>query len=192
GHRANLYGFRVGFDPERDYPVGLARPDLVTTPGGIPLAELSLDADGLDAAELRATPATLRLQAEVARAAERTQLADNLLRDPEPSLVLEGDHVVELDGRGEADWDALDHFIARYGLDSEAARDAAALADLQIARMLVDVDVPRAALVRLSRGLTPARLARILGLLDPVELMFALKKLRARRAPANQAHVTNL
>ena len=30
------------------------------------------------------------------------------------------------------------------------------------------------------------------GLLDPVELMFALKKLRARRAPANQAHVTNL
>src|SRR5262249_10658854 len=28
--------------------------------------------------------------------------------------------------------------------------------------------------------------------LDPVEMMFALKKLRARRAPANQAHVTNL
>src|SRR5437016_2333059 len=112
--------------------------------------------------------------------------------DPEPSLVLEGDRVVELDGRGEADWDALDHFIARYGLDSEAARDAAGLADLEIARRLVDVDMPRAELVRLSRGLTPARLARILGLLDPVELMFALKKLRARRAPANQAHVTNL
>jgi propanediol dehydratase large subunit len=29
-------------------------------------------------------------------------------------------------------------------------------------------------------------------MLDPVELMFALKKLRARHAPANQAHVTNL
>ena len=50
----------------------------------------------------------------------------------------------------------------------------------------------RAELVRLSRGLTPAKLARVVGLLDPVELMFALKKLRARRAPANQAHVTNL
>ncbi|MGI8420807.1 MAG: propanediol/glycerol family dehydratase large subunit, partial [Gaiellaceae bacterium] len=61
-----------------------------------------------------------------------------------------------------------------------------------IARMLVDVDVPRAVLVRLSRGLTPARLARVVGVLDPVEMMFALKKLRARRAPANQAHVTNL
>src|SRR3954471_3675058 len=29
-------------------------------------------------------------------------------------------------------------------------------------------------------------------MLDPVELMFALKKLRARRQPANQAHVTNM
>ena len=47
---------------------------------------------------------------------------------------------------------------------------------------LVDVDVPRAELVRLSRGLTPARLARVVALLDPVEMMFALKKLRARRA----------
>src|SRR5207248_11593040 len=43
-----------------------------------------------------------------------------------------------------------------------------------------------------SPGLTPARLARVVSMLDPVEMMFALKKLRARRAPANQAHVTNL
>src|SRR5215469_263732 len=57
---------------------------------------------------------------------------------------------------------------------------------------LVDFDVSRNELVRLSRGLTPARLARVIALLDPVELMFALKKLRARRRPANQAHVTNL
>ena len=67
-----------------------------------------------------------------------------------------------------------------------------ALDDRELARTLVDVDVPRAELVRLSRGLTPARLARVVALLDPVELMFALKKLRARRRPANQAHVTNL
>ncbi len=50
----------------------------------------------------------------------------------------------------------------------------------------------RAELVRLARGLTPAKLARVIGLLDAVELMLALKKLRARRAPSNQAHVTNL
>jgi propanediol dehydratase small subunit len=77
----------VGFDPTRDYPLGLARPDLVATPGGVPLAELELDAPGLDAAELRATPDTLRLQAEVARAAGRSQLADNLLRAAELATV---------------------------------------------------------------------------------------------------------
>ena len=67
-----------------------------------------------------------------------------------------------------------------------------ALDDGELARRLVDVDVPREELVRLARGLTPARLARVVALLDPVEMMFALKKMRARRAPANQAHVTNL
>ena len=46
--------------------------------------------------------------------------------------------------------------------------------------------------MRLSRGLTPAKLARVVGSLDAVEMMFALKRLRARRTPANQAHVTNL
>ncbi len=112
--------------------------------------------------------------------------------DPEPSLVVEGGRVVELDGRAAADWDALDHFVVRYGLDLDVAAEAAALEDTELARMLVDVDVTRAQLVRLSRGLTPARLARVITLLDPVELMFAQKKLRARRAPANQAHVTNL
>jgi propanediol dehydratase large subunit len=112
--------------------------------------------------------------------------------DPSPSLVLDGDRVVELDGRREAEWDVLDHFVARYGIDPAATREAAQLEDAEIARRLVDVVVPRADLVRLSAGLSPGRLARIVAMLDPVELMFALKKLRSRRFPANQAHVTNL
>jgi propanediol dehydratase small subunit len=86
-HAANLYGFFVGFDPSRDYPLGLARPDLVTTPGGTPLAALDLDGAGLDGGELRATPETLRLQAEIARASRRPQLADNLLRAAELAAV---------------------------------------------------------------------------------------------------------
>src|SRR4029079_15856239 len=112
--------------------------------------------------------------------------------DPEPELVVEGGRVVAIDGRGEAEFDVIDRFIASHGLDLDAAREASAFSDAEIARSLVDVDVSRDELVRLSRGLTPARLARIAALLDPVEMMFALKKLRARRAPANQAHVTNL
>jgi propanediol dehydratase large subunit len=112
--------------------------------------------------------------------------------DPQPSLEIENGCVVEMDGRREEDFDVIDRFVVRYGLDVEVAVEASTLSDEQIARRLVDVDIPRADLVRLSRGLTPARLARIVSRLDPVELMFALKKLRARRAPANQAHVTNL
>jgi propanediol dehydratase small subunit len=73
----------MGLDPTRDYPLGSRRPDLVRTPGGIPLAELDLHADGVESAELRATPETLRLQAEVARGAGRSQLGDNLARAAE-------------------------------------------------------------------------------------------------------------
>ena len=73
----------MGLDASVDYPLGLRRPELVATPRGIPLSELRLEAPGLDAADLRATPGTLRLQAEVAAAAGRTQLAENLLRAAE-------------------------------------------------------------------------------------------------------------
>jgi propanediol dehydratase large subunit len=113
-------------------------------------------------------------------------------RDPAPELVVEDGVVTRMDGREAADFDVIDRFVVAHGLDLEVAPDAMAIDDLELARMLVALDVPRAELVRLARGLTPAKLARVVGLLDPVELMLALKKLRARRAPSNQAHVTNL
>src|SRR3954471_13017259 len=119
-------------------------------------------------------------------------VAMNGPNDPEPALEVRDGRVVALDGRSEDEFDALDHFIARHGMDVEIAAEAMAIDDVELARRLVDVEVSREVLVRLARGLTPARLARVVALLDPVEMMFALKKLRARRAPANQAHVTNL
>src|SRR5438132_6196074 len=119
-------------------------------------------------------------------------VAMNGPNDPEPGLKVADGRVVMLDGRSEEDFDALDHFIALHGLDLDVAHEAMALDDVELAHRLVDVDAPREELVRLARGLTPAQLARVVALLDPVEMMFALKKLRARRAPANQAHVTNL
>ena len=73
----------MSFDPSRDYPLGASRPDLIRTPGGIAHDQLHLHDDRVAGAELRSTPETLRLQAEVARAAGRTQLADNLLRAAE-------------------------------------------------------------------------------------------------------------
>ncbi len=82
----------MAFDPTRDYPLGTRRPDLVTTPTGTPLDRVTLAAarDGTVAHdELRATPETLRRQAEVARAAGRRQLADNLERAAELTGVPE-------------------------------------------------------------------------------------------------------
>jgi propanediol dehydratase small subunit len=80
----------MSFDPIRDYPLGTQRPDLVTTPGGLSLAEVTLDAfraGGVDASEMRASAATLRMQADVARAAGRPQLAESLERAAELSAV---------------------------------------------------------------------------------------------------------
>ena len=76
----------MDFDPSTDYPLGARRPELVRTPGGRALTEVTLDAvrtGELDASELRATAGTLRLQAHVARASGRTQLAENLERAAE-------------------------------------------------------------------------------------------------------------
>jgi propanediol dehydratase large subunit len=111
--------------------------------------------------------------------------------DPEPSLVVRDGIVVELDGRSADDFDVIDEFIARYGLDLEIAQEAMAVDDAALARMAVDVNVPRAEVVRLIGGTTPAKLARIIALLTPVEMQMAMSKMRARRTPSNQAHVTN-
>ena len=86
----------------------------------------------------------------------------------------------------------LDAFIARRGIDHEAATEAASLSDADLAGAWSTSTTRGTGSSGSSRGLTPARLARVVSSLDAVEMMFALKKLRARRAPANQAHVTNL
>src|SRR5260221_5283897 len=119
-------------------------------------------------------------------------VAANGPNDPAPELVVEDGLVMRMDGKAAAEFDVIDRFVVAHGLNLAVAAEAMPLPDETIARMLVDVDVSRTELVRLARGLTPAKLARVAGMLDPVELMFALKKLRARRAPGNQAHVTNL
>jgi propanediol dehydratase small subunit len=80
----------VSFDPTRDYPLGTRRPDLVSTPGGVPLVGVTLEAarsGDVSADEIRATPATLRLQADVARTAGRSQLAESLERAAELASV---------------------------------------------------------------------------------------------------------
>jgi propanediol dehydratase large subunit len=62
---------------------------------------------------------------------------------------------------------------------------------LDLARMLADIHVPRAAILHLAAGCTPAKLCEIVRHMNVLEMMNGLAKMRARRTPANQAHVTN-
>ena len=80
----------MAFDPTRDYPIGLRRPELVTTLAGTPLEDVTLASartGALAADEIRASPETLSRQAEVARVAGRPQLAENLVRAAELATV---------------------------------------------------------------------------------------------------------
>lgn len=128
----------MGFDPAADYPIGTQRPDLIRTPGGLRLEELTLDAlrsGGLEASELRATAETLRLQAEVAHAAGRLQLAANLGRAAELT-ALPDEVILEIytalrphrSGAGELEsWaDSLEHDF-RAPLTAAFVREASAV-----------------------------------------------------------------
>lgn len=111
--------------------------------------------------------------------------------DPKPSLVIEQGRIIEMDGAPASEFDMIDEFIAHHYFDLTIAEAAMAMDSREFAHMLVDVDVPRERLVKLSAGMTPAKLAEVLGHLSTLELAFANSKLRCRRQPSNQAHVTN-
>ncbi len=86
------------FDPNTDYPLGQKRPDLVSTPGGHSLGEVTLEAvrDGrIGPDDLRATPETLRRQSAIALAAGRRPLAENLARAAELASV-PADSILEI------------------------------------------------------------------------------------------------
>ena len=51
-----------------------------------------------------------------------------------------------MDGVAAADFDMIDIFIARYHIDPRSSPEAMALPSSEIARMLVDMNVPRAEL----------------------------------------------
>ena len=133
----------------------------------------------------------LRLDKFAAEDAEHGFAAFTSPHDPAPSLALSYGAVAAMDGRASADFDMIDTFIARYHIDASIAPVAMAMPAAEIARKLVDMHVPRAELVRLAHGMTPAKLAEVVSQLSALELAFAYSKMRARKTPGNQAHVTN-
>lgn len=111
--------------------------------------------------------------------------------DPIPGVTIRDGRVVSLDGVAEADFDAIDTYIARHGIDVAVAEEAMEIDNLTWAARLVNPKFPRAEVVRLAAGATPAKLAQVLAVLTPGELIMAMTKMRSRRTPSNQAHVTN-
>jgi propanediol dehydratase large subunit len=111
--------------------------------------------------------------------------------DPAPSVRVEDGRIVELDGRARADFDFMDTFIADHAIDVETAEEVNAIPSVEIARALVDPRASRDELTRIGRGLTPAKILDVVKLMNVVEIMMAMQKMRARRTPANQAHSTS-
>ena len=112
--------------------------------------------------------------------------------DPKPSVRVEDGKIVELDGKPREDFDFIDQFIADYAINIERTESSMAVSSLDIARMIVDIHVSRKEILELISGITPAKMTEVMNHLNVVELMMGMQKIRARRTPGNQAHITNL
>lgn len=119
-------------------------------------------------------------------------IAMNGPNDPTPSIRIENGLVVELDGKQRADFDMIDTFIADYGIRLDKAEEVCKTDSRELARRMMDFNVPRAEVVQLTTAMTPAKITEVVGTMSVLEMMMAVTKMRARLFPANQAHVTNL
>ena len=112
--------------------------------------------------------------------------------DPKPSLVIKDGKIIELDGKKREEFDMIDLFIADYAIDLRYAEEAMNLSTLEIAKKLVDINVKKEEILKITTGITPAKMVEVISHLNVVEMMMAVQKMRARKTPSNQCHVTNL
>ncbi|AKN32054.1 propanediol dehydratase [Clostridium carboxidivorans P7] len=113
-------------------------------------------------------------------------------KDPIPSIKVENGKITEMDGKKREDFDFIDTFLAGHAINIENTEKAMAIDSIEIARMLTDINVPREKIVKIATAITPAKLVEVVDKLNVVEMMMALQKMRVRKHPSNQAHVTNL
>ncbi|EFC91762.1 Glycerol dehydratase [Dethiosulfovibrio peptidovorans DSM 11002] len=111
--------------------------------------------------------------------------------DPKPSVVVRDGLIVEMDGRPRKEFDMIEQFVADYCIDRSVAQEAMSKSSLELARMLVDISVSAKEVRRVFSGLTPAKMADVIGQMNIVEIMMAMQKMRARQTPGNQAHITS-
>lgn len=128
----------------------------------------------------------------VAEWPEVGMMASDSPNDPKPSIKIENGVVVELDGKTRDEFDFIDTFIADFAINLDNAEEAMAIPSQEIAKMLVDVNVPREEVIKITTAITPAKFCEIASHMNVVEMMMALQKLRARKTPSIQCHVTSL
>ena len=119
-------------------------------------------------------------------------IAMNSPFDPKPSIKIENGVVTELDGKSRAEFDMLDTFIADHAIRLDGAERVMAMDSLEIARKLIDINVSRKEILDMTLCITPAKLVDVVNKLTIVEIMMAMTKMRARKMPSNQCHVTNV
>lgn len=112
--------------------------------------------------------------------------------DPKPSIKIVDGEIVELDGKRKADFDLIDSYIAKYGIDLTNAEEVVNMDSQKLAKMIVDPSVGREEIIKLTTCATPAKLNEIMSYMNVVEMMMGVQKMRARRRPTTQSHVTNL
>src|SRR3989442_743188 len=100
------------FDPNRDYPLGVRRPELVRPPAS------TRRGTSLPSKRFRSRAGKdVRKELLVAPLPELGLVAANGPNDPEPELVVENGRVLRMDGRDASEFDVVDRFIVAYGLD---------------------------------------------------------------------------
>lgn len=112
--------------------------------------------------------------------------------DPKPSLKIENGKIVELDGKKREDFDMLDIFIADYAIKMDNAEKVMKMDSVELARKLVDINVGRKEILSLTLSMTPAKIVEVVSQMNVLEMMMAVTKMRARKIPTNQCHVTNV
>ena len=112
--------------------------------------------------------------------------------DPKPSIEIINNTIVEMDGKKREDFDFIDQFIADHSIRIDRARKSMATSSLEIARKIVDINISRKEILEIVTGITPGKLVEVINHLNVVEMMMGMQKMRARKTPANQAHITNL
>ncbi len=112
--------------------------------------------------------------------------------DPKPSVRIVNGCITELDGKKREEFDFIDQFIADHAIQISQAEASMQLTSLEIARKIVDINTSRKEVLKIVSGITPAKMSEVINYLNVVEMMMGMQKMRARKTPSIQAHITNL